>query len=168
MDVATEIETVTPVPPKAIIPPPPLPVKPVKLHPKNFFEAATRRNSWSIVPADGTAYEALFEPGYWANISGRLRAGDLIEVNAEDGSYFALFYVLATADKAARVVELLRKAMQGDELPDVGAGFEVKWKGPILKYSVLRTADGINISRGHDTRASANEALADYLKTLAR
>jgi hypothetical protein len=164
MQVATA-EVATPV----VVAPAPAPVPPKpKLHPKNFHDAVTQRNIWRVVPADGVRYEELFRPEYWASVSNRLRAGDLIEVTAEDGSYFALLYVLVTATQAARVYEFQKIDLQGEnaELPDVGAGYEVKWKGPVLQWTVIRTLDNVRVATNLGDRASANEALANHLKAL--
>src|SRR5262245_5047790 len=109
-----------------------------KLHPSNFFDAANRRNVHAITPPLNTPYEALFKPEFWANVARKIRPGDLIEVTAEDGTYFAQLYVLATAEQSVAVAELSKVQLQTVELSDGSEDFTVFWGGPIIKFAVKR------------------------------
>ena len=139
-----------------------------KLHPRSFFDAATRRNVWSVELTLDTPYEALFRPDYWANVARKIRPGDLIEVTAEDGSYFAQLYVLAQAEQSVAVAELSKVDLQNVELSDGSEDFKVQWAGPVLKYAVVRVKDNVRVSEKHATRAEASAALTSYLRTLSR
>jgi hypothetical protein len=140
-----------------------------KIHPTRFKQADLVRNMWSIVPEDGTPYEALFKPVYWSHIAARLRPGDRIEVTAEDFSYAAELMVVAAERQAASVVEL-RKTEIGrlaQLLPSVEAAYRVEFKGPHLKWCVIRVADQTRVREQCDSRSLAYEWLASHSKALA-
>lgn len=160
MQVATE--TVKPLFNKSAANPTP------RLHPSHFFSAETRRNVWSVVPVFGTDYKSLLMPTYWSNVARRLRPGDLIEVTAEDGSYFAQLFVLAAEDKAAAVAQLSYTELHTVEMPDAADGFEVRWGGPIVKWCAVRMKDHQRVIEKMDTKAAANDALTKYLQALSR
>jgi hypothetical protein len=160
MQVATETATVTTLKPATS--------KSPKVHPSYFFEASNRRNVWATVVAHGAPYDALLKPEYWTHVAKRLRPGDLIEATAEDGSYFAQFFVVSVAPNAAAVVEISKTDLQAIELPDATSGFEVKWSGPVLKFTVTRLADNVRVATGLDTKQAATEAMGNHIKALAR
>lgn len=139
-----------------------------KVHPSYFFDASTRRNVWHIVVTHGVAYEALFKPEYWAHVARKMRPGDLVEALAEDGSYFAQLFVVSSAPNAAAVVELSKAELQNIDLPDVTSGFEVKWSGPVLKWTVTRITDNVRVATNLETKSAATEAMANHIKALVR
>lgn len=139
-----------------------------KVHPSQFFDAATRRNTWSINVVHGVEYEALFKPEYWAHVARKMHPGDLVEINAEDGTYFAQLFVVATGSNAAAVVEISKTELQTTELPDATSGFEVKWGGPVLKWIVTRLSDNVRVATNLDTKLAATEAMANHIKSLVR
>lgn len=139
-----------------------------KLHPTCLREAAVARNVWSVIPPDGTGYDEMFRPEFWSHVAKQMRSGDIIEATAEDGSWFAQLYVLAVASQSVAVVELRRIDLQDANLPDVDARFAIAWKGPALKYCVIRISDNSRIYDKIETRAAAQEQLAGYLKALSR
>jgi hypothetical protein len=152
-----------------IVAPVVVPIKSRKLHPARFAEAAQSRNVWAATPTHDTKYEDLFAPEYWAHIAVRARPGDFIEVFAEDGSYWAQLIVLSAGRQALSVAEIQRRDLQrGNALPEAGSGVIVEWKGPHLKYCVLRTKDNERVSEKHESRLQAENAAAEYLKVLAR
>jgi hypothetical protein len=145
----------------------PAPIR--KLHPLRFKAAEQARTTYSIVPEDGTPYADLFKPVYWSHIASRLRPGDRIEVTAEDMSYVAELMVLAAERQAASVVELRKNeiAPQATLLPSVEAAYRIEFKGPHLKWCVIRIADQHRIREQCDSRALAYEWLASHSKALA-
>ena len=152
--------------------PPAVPIalapKPRKAHPSKFKEAASARNVWHHVLDQNTKYDDLLTPEYWAHVAKTLRPGDKIEVIAEDSSFWAELFVLATANQAAAVVEIRKVALQSVELPDAQAGVKVEWKGPNLKWCVYRTKDNERIQSGIDTRMAAQTAAGEYMRTVSR
>jgi hypothetical protein len=140
-----------------------------KIHPSRFKQAAEVNNRWSIVPEDGTPYADLFRPVYWSHIAARLRPGDIIEIRAENMSYYAELMVTGAERQAAAVVELRKVELtpQAKALPSVEAAYKVEFKGPHLKWCVIRIADRARMREQCDSRALAYEWLASQSKALA-
>lgn len=137
------------------------------LHALRFKEAALVRNVWSVVPEEGTAFEALLNEEYWAHVGGRLRPGDRIEVQAEDGDFYAELLVRECGRLWARVAVTAYHVFGVDEAGATrDTGHAVKWKGPHHKWSVVR-ADGAVVRHGFDTKPEAGAWLVDYLKQVA-
>lgn len=138
-----------------------------KIHPSRFREAEVSRNVWVVVPEHDTSFEDLLQPSYWAHIAEKVRPTDRIEVYAEDGSYFAEL-IVRTSTRLSVSVALLRKVdletqieMSSDD------GFEVKWRGPYMKHSVIRSKDGASVQTGFDTKEAAIVWLGQNARNLA-
>lgn len=142
--------------------------KPRKVLQSRFRLTEQARNTWAVIPEDGTPYEDLFAPEYWAHVAVTVRPGDLIEVRAEDGSYFALLYAVAVHRQAVAVCELLKKDLSAVKMPVVESGIIVEFKGPLRKWSVIRTKDNVIVSDKHESRLAADNAAAEYLRTISR
>lgn len=106
--------------------------------------AVERQNVWYVCPEHGTPYEALFDPSYWSHVSVKMKPTDEIKVKAEDGSYSALLEVQDAGKLYAKVTEIWHKKHEAVEVTQGGItveGYEVKWRGPILRWCVLRGKD---------------------------
>jgi hypothetical protein len=130
-------------------------------------QAEYQRTVYRVVPELSTPYESLFDPQYWAHVSAKLRPGDRLEIEAEDGSYYAELRVMDAGTLYARVAELKKVdfddgSVSGDQ--PVLSGYEVKWRGPILKWSVLRGKDAIH--DGEQSKGAANSWLAEHIKVV--
>ena len=122
--------TAVPVPPK------PLP----KMLPENrFSQASYATNRWSVTIDPNTPYDRMFEPEYWSHVARKLRIGDIIEVHAEDTTWFAELYVVAAHRLSAKVV-LLRKCdlAATKEVAAEASPLTVKYRGPHARYCVMR------------------------------
>ena len=128
-------------PAAAKIAPKPEPKSKPQLHPGRFALAEHKRNVYFITPADGTTLEEVLDPLYWSHVASRFRPTDRVEVHAEDGSFFAELTVREAGRQHAtlvplRVVEFEKLKQEPDR-----AGFAVQWKGPHLRWCVVRLAD---------------------------
>lgn len=139
----------------------------MKLAIPRFKQADYVRTVHAIVPEDGTPYEALFEPSYWAHVAEKMKPFDRVEVRAEDGSYYAELIVLASERLAARVAEIVKVDLEVPE-QEINSEYKVKWKGPQHKWAVVRISDGETVHKGSDTPEQAQKALAELVKTLHR
>ena len=115
--------------------------------------AEHRRNIFDVVPEHGTPFDALMDSGYWAHVSAKLKPGDRIEVRAEDGSYYAELIVQDAGRLYAKVAVLTHVKLDAVEVKEGGLsldGYEVAWKGPQLKWCVLRGKDRLkdNMTKG--------------------
>jgi hypothetical protein len=106
--------------------------------------AENRRNVFCVTPEHGTPYDAILKDDYWAHVSAKMKPGDRIEVLAEDGSYFAELLVQDAGRLYAKVASLRHVKLDAVEVKEGGLvmeGYEVAWKGPQLKWCVLRGKD---------------------------
>jgi hypothetical protein len=114
-----------------------------QLTPRRFKPANSVRNTWFIEPEFGTPVEALLDPAYWAHVSAQLRRGDIIEAIAEDNSYDVTLRVLDAGKLFAKVVVKSRLDIKPAQMLNVAVpdGYEIKFRGPQAKWSVLRGKD---------------------------
>lgn len=150
----------------------PIPVPPRVLK-KFLMEGGFKRsdfvtNRWSVTLDEATAYSRLLESDYWVNVARKLRIGDIIEVHAENRTWFAELYVVAHNDKAASVVELRRIDLAGStEVEDTTSPYYVKWLGPAGQWGIKRMSDNQTMQQGLPTKADAELAKAQMTKTFA-
>lgn len=129
--------------------------------------AEYERNVHVAYPEHGTPFEALLDPGYWAHVSATMKIGDKIEVTPDDMSYSAELRVLDVGTLFAKVgvyhkVDWDDVEVTGD-LP-AKSGLEIKFRGPHLRWCVLRGADALKercMSRG-----DAEVWCKEYLKVV--
>lgn len=125
------------------------------------------RQAHHVVPEEGTTIDDLLHESYWSMVAYKFKPCDIVEVHAEDGSYFAELYVRAAGKNWAKMA-LLRKV----DLEPMSAGvatpeYEVAWKGPHRKFVALRTADNEIIKDGFVTREQVVEYIKSHVKALA-
>jgi hypothetical protein len=124
-----------------------------------FSLASYATNRWSVTFDPNTPYERMFEPDFWSHVGRKLRIGDIIEVHAEDTTWFAELYVVAAHRLSAKVV-LLRKVdlAPASEVAAPASPLSVKYRGPHARYCVMR---GENvIAEKFQTEAEAMVELA--------
>ena len=119
------------------------------------------------MPEAGVDFAAVLQPAYWTHVAAKLRPGDMIEVRAEDGTWFAILYVVSAQRLSAKVVPLPGYPLELDagEADEIAA-FGVKWNGPQHRWAVVRVADKRAMQTGFQSREDAHRWLADNLKSL--
>lgn len=119
-------------------------------------------------PEAGTPFEHLLIPDYWANLSKRLVHNAHIHVDAEDGSYYAELKVLKVGQGFAKVFVLRHVALaDAGADPTVTEGYEIQFRGPIMKHRVVRLKDNVVLKSGLDSWDDAAAWLRDHKKMLA-
>lgn len=119
-------------------------------------------------PEEGVGVEALTAPDYWAHVARGMTAGDRIEVLAGDGSYWAMLLVRAAGRNEAHVQVLQHVPLGAQvEAQDAAAPYEVKFRGPARKWSVMRKADKAVIRDEFPLRDAAEQWLKGHLQALA-
>lgn len=144
----------------------------IKLDPSRFKSAEYERNTHVITIELGTDRETILSPEFWAHIAFKLRPWDKIEARSDDGTFYAEYIVLAAERTWAKVHEIMyvnltstdvsmtQAAIQNDE-------YEVKWRGPHLKHSIIRKSDGAVIAENIQTKDEALLRKIEMSKTLA-
>jgi hypothetical protein len=117
--------------------------------------AEHRRNVFDVIPEHGTPFDEILKEGYWAHVSAKMKPGDRVEVRAEDGSYYAELIVQDAGRLYAKVAVLTHVKLDSVDVTEGGLaanGLEVAWKGPQLKWCVLRGKD--RLKEGMDKGAA--------------
>lgn len=131
----------------------------------SFVEFA--RQAHHVVPEDGTKFEDVLRDDFWSLVGYKLKPGDLIEVHAEDGSYFAELYVRAAGRNWAKVALLRKIELEPVSVALGSPEFEAAWKGPHRKFSAVRISDNQIIKDGFETREQAVDYIKSHVKALA-
>lgn len=123
-------------------------------------------------PREGTAFEELLKPEYWAHVAHKLRPQTIIKVTPEDGSYWAELLVLSCDRLWAKVFvmrnyDLQAVAADPASIATLADGFEVQWKGPTKKHVVIRKSDSTILQEGIQQKADAQLWLTEHVKTVA-
>ena len=133
-------------------------------------ESSFMRNSWFISIPSGTEPEALLDPAYWANISTKFRATDIVEAATEDMTWFGRYIVIKADRLWAKLYQLELHDLvgaQADMPLTEDQNHRIEWKGPVSKYTVIRISDSANIKDGFSTQLDAAQWLDSHLKSLA-
>jgi len=133
----------------------------LKLTPHNFKDAEYKRRSYLVDADRGTTIADLTTPEYWVHVAAKLKPRDRVEVHAHDGSWMAELLVVAASRLLATLVLLSEydltasattPALSGDDV-------EVKYRGPIGKWSAVRLSDKSILVEGLGTRDEVNAFL---------
>lgn len=138
-----------------------------QLQPDRMQLAEFARAVYTVVPEVDTPFDALLDPGYWAHVAAKLAPWARIEVQAEDGSYFAELLVQDAGRLFAKVAVLRHVELTAVEVTGMtsAAGYAVKWRGPKLKWSVMRGGDALKDEL--PSKDEANNWLTGHLKAVA-
>lgn len=132
------------------------------------FAIAEFRNmrKWICVP-ENVPIERVIETDFWSQIANSLAVCDVIEVHTDDRAYYAEVYVRDKGRNWAKV-EVLRHIKFDSAVDDtpIDPGYEVKFKGPVNKWCVIRKSDGEIIKDKAETKEAASAALAQFVRGL--
>ncbi|HQU17306.1 MAG TPA: hypothetical protein PLO69_14590 [Gammaproteobacteria bacterium] len=151
---------------------------------ERFKLAEHERNIHSITVEDGITRGQIIDPAFLAHVAAKLRPYDQIEVRCDDGALFARLLVLQAERTWARVhvlewhnlttrdVSLTQTGKQEQSAPagpaaDKEQEYMVAHKGPHKKWCVIRKSDGGYMREGEETKATATNWLADWLRVTA-
>lgn len=137
------------------------------LNTSRFSLAEYERNIFVVTPETGTSFEELQDPAYWAHVAAKLKPWDMIEVRAEDGSYWAQMLVQDASRLWAKVTVLKHVQLHAVEQKSSEIdGHLVKFGGPVKKWTVVRLTDKAVLRDGM-SKADAEKWLADHLRVVA-
>jgi len=132
--------------------------------------AEYKRNAFVVVVDETVSMEMLLEPEFWAHVSSKMKAFDRVEVQSEEGLFWAELLVVRAGSTWAKMMVLKHVPLEAspvkeeDELPE---GLEVKFRGPQLRWSVIRSADKKVIKEQIPTKGEAYAAAREYHKLVA-
>lgn len=126
-----------------------------------------KRQDWVVDIPIGVTLEQAMEPSYWAHVAEQMNPLDHIEIRAEDGSYVAELIVSMCERSYARVVlDRVVRLTQEKEAPVESIKHRVEWKGPAMKWCVIRNSDNQVLRQEERTKDEAMRWLDDHEKTM--
>lgn len=142
---------------------------------KTAAAARFKQAEFEIVPyvltvEDSTTQADLLKADFWANISMRLRPWDIIHVRPDNGSWYSQLIVRDAGRLWAKVAPILHIEFTDAKAPVESAeldGHEIKFRGPHLRWSVIRSSDHAVVKESLGSKVEAFAWLAEHLKTLA-
>ena len=139
------------------------------LMPERFGLAEAKRQDFvADVPSDVTL-EQVLDPAYWAHTAISMTPGDQIEVRWEDGSRIALLHVVFCERNYARVETIWTKEIKVNiETPSASIKHRVDWKGPHLKWCVVRVSDSQVISKENSSKELAYQWMQNHERAQGR
>jgi hypothetical protein len=144
------------------------PKRDITLAPARMQLSEYLRNDWVVTAEQGTTLDDIVNPAFFAHMASQMKAYDHVEVRVDDGSWLSELLVLQVERNWVRVRVLtyydLADNSSQDSAPSV---YETAWKGPHLKWSVIRKSDHENIKSGFVDRVSADAALRDLERLAA-
>lgn len=141
---------------------PAIPKRELQLQPERMQLAEYQRNDWVVTAEQGTTTDDIINPIYFAHMAAMMKPYDHIEVRVDDGTWIADLLVLQIERNWARVKLMnYHELAVVDEVNTAPSSYEAVWKGPHLKWSVLRKSDKANIKPGFNDRVGAEAAMRD-------
>lgn len=143
---------------------------PVHMNPGKFGLAEHRRATYVAIVPRGTTKETIEDPTFWAHVSAKIRPWSHIEVQAEDGTFYAELLVLACDRTWARVKLLCFHNLTSSDISQTQAAqinkdYEIKHRGS-KRWSVVRRSDNALLQEGLLSEEDASKWLAVHLNTL--
>lgn len=144
-----------------------------KLQQSRFKPAGHFTQKYEMVVEHGVTIEDIKQPIFYAHVAASLKPFDTITVTSDDLTLYAEVLVLA-AERTAATVTVLREydLTKADVVKHESdnfdlSDFEIKYRGPASKFSLIRKDDNAVIREGFATKDDAEKSLKDYLKTQA-
>ena len=143
-----------------------------KLMPARMHLAEHERNVHVITVEVGVEREHLKDTAFWSLVSNKLRPYDRIEVRRDDGLFYAEYLVLACDRSLAKVYEMSYHNLTTSDVAQTEAAlkkddFDVKYRGPHSKHSVIRKSDGAVIKEEFQTRDEAEAWMKQHKQTVS-
>ena len=124
------------------------------------------REIWCVTVQQGVTLNDLKRPEVWANVAAKLKPWTILEVRAEDGTYFAWLVVLAAERTWAKVDVLLEKKLTTTDVSKTQAsgveGYTYQWKGAKLRHCIVRESDGEVVHSEAPTKPDALHWLEEH------
>ncbi len=138
-----------------------------QLRESRFGLVEFKRQTFHVVPEEGTAFEDILKPEFWSHVAYQMKTGCIVEVHAEDGSYFAELYVQHAERLFAKVAVLRKVDFEGFKADAGAPEFEIEWKGPHRKFAVIRKADREILKDGFSDKTAAGAYIESHTKAMA-
>ena len=122
----------------------------------------TAHNHWCLHAPDGAPPDDVKKGDFWSLCSERFRPFDFITVIANDGTWLVEAIVLSCARTWAQVHVRKTEKFADAVAPESSRAYKAEWKGPELKWCVIRESDKAMVQDGLDNAKAANAWLAEH------
>ncbi len=140
------------------------PIKASRLHFGKLKQiSASYRPLFADIPS-GVAFETTLNPDFWAHHIREIRPLDTIEMFCEDGTWEAKCRVMSVGQAEVHLSKISyveHADIKGEALSET---FVLAFKGPVLKWCVVRSDDGTIIAEKFFPKSEAQTYLANHLK----
>jgi hypothetical protein len=129
------------------------------------------RNIYQATVDPSVQREDLLNPKMWKHVARKFQPYTRIEVVTDDGQYYCELLVTSCGNNWASVKELSYTDLRQSEIvaeSSVMNEYVVLWKGPVLKFAVIRKSDGESIKSGMGSKEEANRYFDEYIRTISR
>lgn len=134
-----------------------------KLNPGDHAYAEFARQVHRVTPVEGTKLEELREPEYWSHVAGKMHQHDRIEVLPQGGEWFAELLVISCSKVHVKVAVLNSvrltapkgKEDAGKDNPPADEVFDLQFKGPQRKWSIIRKSDKAVVKENFESKDDA-------------
>lgn len=124
------------------------------------------RNIHLVTVPSGQTPQDFLEPSYWGMVAKSFQPYDHVEVRCDDRTFWGLYIVLACDRTWAKLEPMIEKSLPSADDGVVHPEFTIEWKGPHLKYSVIRLSDMSVVHEGEQERRGAVAWLEGYARTI--
>ncbi len=126
--------------------------------------AESKRQDWVVTVPPNVSVKEVEDSDFWAHVASKFQSLDKLEVRWEDHSQIANLRVLWMQHGVAKVKlinieELDNSVIDADSLE--GSKFEIKWKGPVLKWCIIRKSDSHKIEDGFTDKGVATARIQE-------
>lgn len=135
------------------------------LMPDRMGLAEHKRQDWVVEIPVGLTLEDVMQPGYWAHVAAQMDPLDTVQCRWEDGSLIAWFVVkFCERNYATLVLDRKLELGQEREVPQQTMKHKVEWKGPVLRFCVIRMSDQQVIHEGEREKQAAYNWMIEHEK----
>lgn len=144
-----------------------IPMKPPALHMGRLQEIGhARRELSALIPA-GTKIDTILDPTYWKHYVRDIRPMDVIEAFCEDGSWEVSLRVMFVSTAEVQLKVRWHQEYDVSQEEEIESDIlAVKWKGPAMKFAVIRKDTKEIIQSGFYPKGEAFKHLAKHLVQL--
>ena len=124
------------------------------------------RNIHLYTAPSGAIPDDMLAPEYWGLVAKNFAPYDHVEVRCDDGTFWGEYLVLASDRTWAKLHPLRVVDLPNAKVEEVDPRFKIEWKGPHLKFCVIRLDDSSTVHEGEQERSAAALWLQNYLRTI--
>lgn len=138
----------------------------VQLVPLRRKLAEHARNTHVVTVEDASHPEDFVKPEFWALVAKEMQIGDRVDIQDDGLTFYGEYLVVACDRTWAKLHELRISHLVAVKEQSVSPDYEIVFKGPHMKYCVVRLSDRSLVHEGAATRQDANTWLLGYARTI--